>query len=497
MVRVSDVISPEEVGKWKDGDIITIKAGTGAGKSHFIKHIVYAHAKHKGKKILMLIHRKNCVDQFQAEIEKDKKTDVIDIVTYQSIEAKYKSKKIFDFSEYQYIVCDEFHYFMSDAAFNKYTDISLNRILEQTNKVRIFMSATGDHMKNYIRNYKKLETIDHEVPIEFNFIKSLTFFNKVDTLEAFMNEAIEKKEKGIFFIQSAKDAYELWNKYKDYALFNCSKNNKDGYYKYVDKEKINAMLKEEKFHDLILITTTCMDAGVNINDENVQHIVCDVTDIGTLVQCIGRKRLQNKNDGIHLHIKTITNQQLGGMKTQLNNKRAMAKFLMKHTVKEFIEKFSRKLDYSNIVYDDVVDEEDKGTKKVNDLMYFKCLTDLIEIEAMKKKGKFGYCKYLKELFGIDDYWLIEEKNEKDKLEKYLESIVGKKLYKEEQKELIEVFKANGLSARTLGINTMNGNLKDRELPFIINVGKRKSYRDEHGKVKKEKSHWIIGRITYV
>ena len=48
-------------------------------------------------------------------------------------------------------------------------------------------------------------------------------------------------------------------------MFNCSKNNSD-YYKYVDKEKIKNMLTNEKFEDLILITTTCMDAGVNLID---------------------------------------------------------------------------------------------------------------------------------------------------------------------------------------------------------------------------------------
>lgn len=442
MKRVSDVISPGEVKKWNNGDIVTIKAGTGAGKSHFIKHILYAHAKHHGKKILMLIHRINCVNQFQAEIEKDKKADIIDIKTYQSVEATYKKNGIFHFSEYQYIVCDEFHYFMSDAAFNKTTDMSLNAILDQNDKIRIFMSATGDYMKKYISGHKKMKTIDYEITIKFDFIKSLTFFNKDETLEHFLDEAIANGDKGIFFIQSAKKAYELYKKYKDYALFNCSKDNE--HYKYVDEEKINNMLKEEKFNELILITTTCMDAGVNINDKDVQHIVCDVKDVGTLIQCIGRKRLQYKDDGIYLHIKTITNQQLGGMETQLKKKMEMAQFLRKNTVQEYIEKYQRELDYSCIVYDDVVGEKDKGTKKVNELMYFKCLTDVNQIGVMKSYGDFGYCKYLARKFGFYDdlngfqYRLIEEEYEKNKLENYLESIVGEKLFSDEQQKLSDL-----------------------------------------------------------
>lgn len=48
----------------------------------------------------------------------------------------------------------------------------------------------------------------------------------------------------------------------------------------------------------------------------------------------------------------------------------------------------------------------------------------------------------------------------------------------------------------MGINTINGNLKDREMNYIVNIGKRESFRDESGKVKKEKSHWIVGKIIY-
>lgn len=489
-MRVPEVVTVEEVKKWQDGDIITIKAGTGAGKSYFIKTILYAHAKYYQKKILFLIHRTNCVNQFKAEIEKDKKTDVIEIKTYQSLEAAYKNNHTFDFSPYQYIVSDEFHYFMSDAAFSKTTDMSLNAILSQSNKIRIFMSATGDYMKKYISNYKKLETIDHELPIKFDFIKQLTFFNKDETLEQFIKEAISKGDKGIFFIQSAEKAYELHKKFQETTLFNCSKNN-GKYYKYVDQDKISNMLQDEKFQELILITTTCMDAGVNIIDEKVEHIVCDVEDIGTLIQCIGRKRLQHKDDKIHLYIKTITNQQLGGMETQRKRKMEMAKFLKNHNVKEYIEKYQRENDQSNIVYDDVVNgETDKGTKKINYLMYFKCLTDVAVIENMKQYGDFGYCKYLARKFGFYDadfdYRLIKEEYDKNiELVDYLNSIVGEKLFKEEQKNLIDNDKidlrVNGRQQKTY--KKLNEGLDMIKLPYVILPKKNNGVR-----------YWIVEKF---
>ncbi|OLO40302.1 DNA helicase [Alkalihalophilus pseudofirmus] len=500
MKRVSEIVTIDKIRSWNNGDIITIKAGTGAGKSYFVKNILYAFVKKDSKKILMLIHRKNCVDQFQDEIEKSNKTDTIDIMTYQKIESIYKKNETFDFSKYEYIICDEFHYFMSDAAYNKTTDMSLDAILDQKDKIRIFMSATGEYMKRYINGYKKLETKDYDIPINFNFIKELTFFNKDNTLEQFINEAIKEKKKSIFFIQSAKKAYELYKKYEEYCIFNCSKNNGD-YYKYVNIDKIDNMLKNEKFNDLILITTTCMDAGVNIRDIELQHIVCDVKDTGTLIQCLGRKRLEKKNDKIYLYIKTITNQQLGGIETQLKKKIEMAEYLRKYGVKKYIMKYPREYDHYSIVYDETVDEDDKGTKKVNDLMYFKCITDMVEMDVMKNYGDFGYCKYLAQMFGFYDdfdnsynYRTIEEDNKSAQLESYLDSIVGKvTLQAIDRKELIEKInvKQNGKLLKSL--NSLNSALQEQNFNYYIK--QFETTKRVNGTKKKYKSAWKVMKLV--
>ncbi len=65
------------------------------------------------------------------------------------------------------------------------------------------------------------------------------------------------------------------------------------------------MLVEEGFDESILITTTTMDAGVNITDTDVKYIVCDVEDVGVLIQCAGRRRINDKikDDGIYVYIK--------------------------------------------------------------------------------------------------------------------------------------------------------------------------------------------------
>ncbi len=80
--RVSDIITATDINSWNKGDVVTISAGCGVGKSYFIKNILYAKAKAENKKILMFVHRSKCSDQFEFEIESAGKTDIIDIKTY-------------------------------------------------------------------------------------------------------------------------------------------------------------------------------------------------------------------------------------------------------------------------------------------------------------------------------------------------------------------------------------------------------------------------------
>lgn len=480
-MRVSEKVTIEEINKWKDGDIITIEAGTGSGKSYFIKNNLYAIAKRDKKRILMLIHRINCVNQFQYEITQDNKMDVIDIKTYQSIDSLYKRGMEFNFEQYDYLIMDEFHYFLQDSSYNKYTDLSLEAILKQSNKTRIFMSATGDYMTQYINRFKKYETINYSIPNNFSFIKQLRFFYKNSTLENFIAAAIENNIKSIFFIESAEKAYKLHEKFKEYTLFNCAKNNKK-FYQYVDPEKINNMLKNERFEELILITTTVMDAGVNIIDSELKNIVVDVRDTGTLIQCIGRKRLENKDDYINLYVKAIENRRLGGFISQANKRLTMARYFTEHGEQKFVKKYYRQLDRSNIVYDEI--KFGGITKRRNDLMYFKSEIDVLEIEAMLKFGKYGYCEYIESVFNIKSKKLKEEETGDD-LEAYLESLVGLPLDKEKRKELIEIINLKDGRGRTQkSVSLLNAYFKENKMKFMIvsktsstiEDGKKKSFR---------------------
>lgn len=497
--RISDIIQIEDIQTWTKDCPVIISAGTGSGKSYFVKNILYQYAKERNQKILMLIHRKACVDQFQMELEKDKKTDVITVKTYQKIEYTELQFSQSYLEKYTYIVNDEFHYFISDAGFNNTTDISLQAIME-TDAIKIFMSATGSHVRDYLKLITLEPPVEYTLQPDYSAIENLYFCFKESDFEEFAKELLSKNEKAIFFVQRAERAYNLYRSLKDYAVFNCSKNN-NRYYQYVDGQKIEKILREQKFVENFLITTCCMDAGVNIIDLDLKYIFVDVDDIGSLIQCVGRKRIQNDNDKILcLCIRGKTNNHLGGDKSNIMKQLEMADYLREHTVEEYAEKYYRQYDISQIIYDmPLPNQPDVCTKRINKLMYLKKQKDIEQIDKMLHFGKNGFCKYLARYFGKYDKrtryydYIITEGDYK--IEQYLKEHVGITMYTAaDKKELIEMLNIRRDGHLLKTDKSINSALKEDNIPYKIK--QFKIIKNVNGERKTYKSAWKLIRYTW-
>lgn len=494
-VRVTDKITEKNIATWNPEQPVIITAGTGVGKSYFIKNILYKYAKADNQRILMLIHRKLCVEQFRMEIKEDGKSDVIEIMTYQKLEKNEMYEIDLKLQQYKYIVCDEFHYFISDASFNNTTDISFKKITGMNDAIKIFMSATGENVEEYIKKIVKTNPINYMIPFDWSFIETLNFYYNDASLSEFAKAVIENGKKGIFFIQQATKAYKFYQEFQQYAIFNCSKQN-EKYYKYVNEDKINQMLKEQTFEENILITTSCMDAGVNIIDELVRFIFIDIKDVGSLIQCMGRKRIQSSEDTIHVFIKVVNNQQLGGLETNAKRQLEMADYLKDHTTEEWLKQYPRQIDKTQTVYDEIINDgnTETCTKKVNDLMYHKKKLDIEEIHSMKELGDFGYCKYLARKFnkydpdtGFYDYVTISGNYG---LENYLATHVGQvMLQRKDRKELINTIDVRRDGHLKKSRDILNAALKEDNLPYRIE--EFETSKMINGKKKKFKSAWRI------
>ena len=239
----------------------------------------------------------------------------------------------------------------------------------------------------------------------------------------------------------------------------------------------------------------------------------DIVDIGSLIQCIGRKRIQDEEDKLNVYIKVINNQKLAGLKRSMEQKVEMADFYMKsgYSIEKLIEKYPMQNDVNNILYDDLMYDEqgriipNSYTKTINEPMYFKKKEDIADFSMMMEKyGKFGYCKYLATMFGFRDketgsyrYRMINEEYE---LEEYLEKMVkdGTVLLQlKDRTELIKKINAKQDGRLLKKAATLNQVLEERELDYRIKEFATTRYvEDSVGKKKKKiyKSAWKVVRF---
>lgn len=381
---------------WHRGDIITISAGTGKGKSHFVKNTLYKHAKSKGKRILFFLHRSNTLDQFKEEIETEGKSDVIELITYQSFEKAIIRKNQLDLWHYEYVICDEYHYFGNDSSFNRYTDLSLNEIINGADeRVVLLMSATNEFIKGYLSEHKSIEPKEYIVPLNYDYIRTLEFFDDEQYIIEGLKKLKSEGRKAIIFIESANDCYDLFKKFEDVSMFICGKSHSR--HKYVDEEKRKNLLHNQQFDDLFLFATQTLDAGLNIIDSELNIVIADIADPDVLMQCVGRKRIRDEDDFIHLFVKNRSNSKLGNDKRNLTERMKHAKFLEENNQEIYQKEFYREPDPFQLVY---FEPRKDGLYELrqNELLYesfkykYKSIKNIQELPG-------GYRQFIVELFG--------------------------------------------------------------------------------------------------
>ena len=179
-----------------------------------------------------------------------------------------------------------------------------------------------------------------------------------------------------------------------------------------------------------------------------------------------RKKEKKENEKVDVYIHNINNNTLGGYETKVKLGMKMIKDFNTITIDEFTEKYSKSINdfYNTLFYDE------GSTKKLNELMAFKLMEQLLLIKTIKgnedKKGS-GYKNYLaRNVFNLE-YKTLEITYEHEELEEYLDKIVGKKLFKEEQKELIDKInvRVNGRQQKTY--KKLNEGLNMLSLSYII------------------------------
>jgi len=484
MKYVSDLIELEDIEQWKDNDAILIKSPTGSGKSHFIKNTLKNYCVNNGKTILLLTNRDILKEQNLKELVED---NVIDVKNYQQIEYAILNGK--PINSYDIVVADEIHYFFLDSTFSRKTDISFNWLLNN-NTLKILLSATCNIVEEYFSK-NNIEVIKYEIESDYNYISDLYYYFKDDVLKKLISD-IPDDEKIIYFA-GAKKAYEMSNEFEN-SKFICSKHSST-YSEFSDDEEKNNIIENAKFDCRLLCCTSVLDNGINIKDKSVKHIIVDIFDLDTLQQCIGRKRVLDKDDTITIYIKDRKGRSINTRINFNNCKLSQAIYLEKHGEVEFLNEYKKET--INEMIDVINNGKNNISLRINHIMYFKYLYDneLCKFMLEEEYG-FGYQDEIFKRFKIGDgAVMLEDLYDGITLEDKLNQLVGVKMFKEEQnnfkeflmKELLNVPKG---SHGKIGLKTINALFEDNKVNYRLTSDVENSRKSEYYK----KTFWMVIKL---
>ncbi|WP_274307027.1 DEAD/DEAH box helicase family protein [Solibacillus daqui] len=494
----TNVINCEDIGKW-EGNVI-FEGGTGTGKTYFVLNKFYEYCLKNKLRVLFICNRLQLADEVRLEI-KDKGKSNIEVMTYQHIEDRVKNS-IEIVGDYDWVVCDEFHHVLE--IYDLYTDLSYKWIISHSAQ-KLFMSATCEGLFNLLIHSGQVKNEQrYYIPKDYSYVDQVIFYTRKSAYLDIIKDKLENTDdKLIYFTNSMIEAIELYEQFKEIATFFCSKWTKDTKAKKLLSENIGK-LHNQDFEGRLLITTTALDVGISLSSYAIKHIICNIFDYSQLIQCLGRKRCINKGnhkyiegleDSCTYYIRNYPNGQLNIRKSNYLEEMA----LFKNDRSAFDSKYLNNREFKNpyINYNSM-----KGEWEINDIAYLKLLENEANLQLMMgwvdKKGNkiigIGYKEFIIDKLDcpssiVVDYEGFEQQKQKVILTNYLDGIVGEKLFKNEQKALRNQFEISGLKGkRTLGINTLNGYLKDCNMPYQI-VNKQTSIRVS-GKVK-SKRYWQV------
>lgn len=482
---ISDIIPVEDIKNWKPGDKIIINAPTGTGKSHFITHKLYEYTKTVNGKILLLTNRTILKEQIESDVGRSRN---IIVMNYQNL-TKRLVETGFDISKFTYVVCDECHFFFTDSYFNSETDIPLEYLTNLENNITLYLSATCDVFKTYMKD-KNATFYGLDTQLHYD---KLFYFKDRKTVVRLL-ESIPKDEKVIYFCSNVENAYKLHKQFETESSFICSTNNKK--YKNLSNDATRQeIIKESKFNSKMLFTTKILDNGVNIKDESLKHIIIDIFDFDTIQQCIGRKRILNQNDKINVYIRLFMQNSVQSYLNQWNKVAKYAENYIEMGSNDYTKYYGRQ-NNNGIVYP-TVNSCNQTVMKLNEAYYYKLRYDIQDCETITEYNKnscerFGHLSILANRYGIQlsEFQSLETVVTTDTFNEQLQQFEDVKMFKDERKQFKDFIKAHAVktvvgSHGSLGINTINGYFSDNKISYRV-----ESFRETTGDMK-FKTYWKL------
>lgn len=340
--------------RWEPIQPVFISAQTGQGKNYFIERTLIPYVRilnlknNTRQKVLILSNRlalqKQIKNRLNGYADSEDGQDGIyfynefaDVMTYQSIlRNKDRLEKVQNNNQARYIfvICDEAHFFTSDAMFNPHTQKILSDIVCLfKDAVRVYMSATPYECLEYIikeeedyegrPNFNKTQhkckygkMVLYHFKRDYNYLHINTYSELNELYEEIIESVAQRKEKWLIFIDDKEKCKTIKTQLEALAEKNkCPLvvRNADSEKK---AEKVLAVdvdsKKDPTYQEIVnnerlnkdtsvLISTSVLDNGVNLT--GIKNIVVSEMTKTKCMQMVGRARVSGVNDRKTLYIK--------------------------------------------------------------------------------------------------------------------------------------------------------------------------------------------------
>lgn len=502
---VSDVINEETLDNLNNNTHYLILAGTGCGKTYFVKNTIREFVLGNSKRLLVLTHRASLKNQTRADINDADMVygfyndDDLQVINYQSL---LEQEDGF-IDSFNYIVCDESHYFTNDSWNGRTKDEF--ELVKNSKAIKIYMTATYKTFVKLFDENDKVEMLYKQYGIDVNLSnmdKNIRTIYKTTDKDKYLAFIQQRENKTLSIYSSSQKAYEDSLKLKD-SIFNCSKSNRD-YSKYRDNEVMNHLEKNKKFENKVLCSTTPIEGGVDIIDTKLDLIGFSGYFLKDAVEQIaGRKRFIFEDDVLDFlvlepskgakskrisdilkDLSDISRAELDGFETILEERKN----------KTTIPRWARVEDNKELTIDYTKVEKMKD-----------------ELEWLYQIKDDGISNHLAEIHGLLEYNIVDldtEDLELDIFEKFVDKKMFKKYNEDVEKhigeeyvlqdEFKEFLKANyglragdGGKSTSLGIKTINGFFEENNVPYKL---ENNSKSTRIGGKKNELTYWELVEI---
>lgn len=328
---ISNMFPKDKVKKWTNDGYVII-AQTGTGKSTWVTRTIAEMLLEDRATGLLITPRVALTMQYKRELAKLYCPELLEELTEQGIhkQHEYGPFDVYSLQEflsaakvraikskrYEFVILDEVHAFVGDAAFNPFTEKIFRLLLQEAGRQakRVYLTATPEIILDeiaqveeeitpeFIPRYDSLGWPKPNIRLtifrfarDYGYVQPI-FFQAEEEILGKM-ESLSGEKRGLIFVRSVKQGLEWQAKLGDQrAVFMNAQNKRTE-----REDEFNELLRYQKIDKQFLIVTRFMDVGVNVHDLQLKVVILFHAFPEDVVQMLGRKRVAG-NEVVQLYI---------------------------------------------------------------------------------------------------------------------------------------------------------------------------------------------------